>query len=264
MLFKRGNMRKKIIAANWKMNKDINETSDFISAFNTEMKDIDCPIEVVVCPPFTALYVAAKNLQESQVRLGAQNLHFEDDGAFTGEVSARMLQSLGVAYVIVGHSERRQYFGETDEVVAKKVKKALSSNLKVILCAGETLSERDGGVTEKVLERQVKAALGGLTAQDMANLVIAYEPIWEIGTVRHATPQQAEEAHAFIRSVVAEMFDRDVAAALTIQYGGSVKPDNAAQLLSQPDVDGALVGGASLKADSFAKIVKSCPFGKTA
>ncbi len=257
-------MRKKIIAANWKMNKDINETSEFISAFQKEMQGSDCPAEVVICPPFTALHVAAKNLQGSDFKLGAQNLHFEDNGAFTGEISARMLKSLEVVYVIVGHSERRQFFAETDEIVAKKVKKALISDLKVILCVGESLSERDGGVTEKVLERQVKAPLGGLTAQDMANLVIAYEPIWAIGTGRNATPQQAEEAHAFIRSVVAEMFDRDVAASLTIQYGGSVKPDNAAQLLSQPDVDGALVGGASLKADSFAKIVRSCPFGKTA
>lgn len=257
-------MRKKIIAANWKMNKDVKETTEFISAFQKEMQGYDCPSEVVICPPFTALHAAARNLQGSDFKLGAQNLHFEDDGAFTGEVSARMLKSLGVVYVIVGHSERRQYFGETDEIVSKKVMKALTSDLKVILCVGETLSERDGGVTEKVLDRQVRAALSGITAQNMATLVVAYEPIWAIGTGRNATPQQAEEAHAFIRSVVSSLFDRNVASALTIQYGGSVKPDNAAQLLSQPDVDGALVGGASLKPDSFAKIVKSCPFGKTA
>ena len=254
-------MRKKIIAANWKMNKDVNETSEFISAFQKQMENYDCQAEVVICPPFIALHVAAKLLQGSELKLGAQNLHYENDGAYTGEISAKMLKSLGVTYVVVGHSERRQYFSETDEVVAKKVKKALTSDLKVILCVGETLSERDGGVTEKVLERQVKAALGGLSEQELSALVIAYEPIWAIGTGRNATPQQAEEAHAFIRSTVAKIFNKDAASALTIQYGGSVKPDNAAQLLSEPDVDGALVGGASLSADSFAKIVKSCPFG---
>ncbi len=257
-------MRKKIIAANWKMNKDVNETSDFITSFQKEMQTYDCPAEVVICPPFIALHTAARLLQGSRIELGAQNLHYENDGAYTGETSARMLKSLGVHYVIVGHSERRQYFGETDEIVSRKVKKASGSGLKVILCVGESLGERDGGVTEKVLERQVTAALDGLTEQQMATLVMAYEPIWAIGTGRNATPQQAEDTHAFIRSVVAKKFNRDVASALTIQYGGSVKPDNASQLLSQPDVDGALVGGASLVADSFAKIVKSCPFAKTA
>lgn len=259
-------MRKKIIAANWKMNKDINETSEFISAFEKEMSNYDSPAEVVICPPFIALQTAVKLLQGSNIKLSAQNLHYQNDGAYTGEISARMLRSLGVPCVIVGHSERRQYFHETDEIVAKKVKKALDSGLKVILCIGETLSERDGSVTEKVLERQVKAALDGLTVQQLASVVIAYEPVWAIGTGRNATPQQAQDAHAFIRSTVAQMFGKDAAQDLTIQYGGSVKPDNAAQLLSQPDVDGALVGGASLAADSFAKIVKSCPneSGKTA
>ncbi|HEY9167725.1 MAG TPA: triose-phosphate isomerase [Candidatus Kryptonia bacterium] len=252
-------MRKKIIAANWKMNKDLNETSDFISAFRKEMNDYNAAAESVICPPFVALDVAAKSLQGTKFKLGAQNLHYENDGAYTGEISVRMLKSVGVQYVIVGHSERRQYFGETDEIVSKKVKKALSGDLKVILCVGESLSERDGGVTEKVLERQVKAALNGITTQQVSSLVIAYEPIWAIGTGRNATPQQAQDAHAFIRTTVAKIFDKDTAAQLTIQYGGSVKPDNAAQLLSQPDVDGALVGGASLTADSFAKIVKSSP-----
>ena len=255
-------MRKKIIAANWKMNKDVNETSEFISAFKKQMEDYDCQAEVVICPPFTALHVAAKLLQGSALKLGAQNLHYENDGAYTGEISAKMLKSLGVTYVIVGHSERRQYFGETDEIVAKKVKKALSSDLKVILCVGETLSERDGGIMEKVLERQVKAAFGGLNEQELSALVVAYEPIWAIGTGRNATPQQAEDAHAFIRFTIARIFNKDAALALTIQYGGSVKPDNTSQLLSEPDVDGALVGGASLSADSFAKIVKSCPFSE--
>lgn len=257
-------MRKKIIAANWKMNKDVNETSEFIYAFLNEMKNFDTTTEVVICPPFIALDAAFELLQETPFKLGAQNLHFENDGAFTGEISARMLKSLGVYYVIVGHSERRQFFGETDEIVAKKVKKALSADLKVILCVGESLAERDGGVTEKVLERQIKAALSGLTEQQLASVVVAYEPIWAIGTGRNASPQQAEDAHAFIRRTVAGMFGKDAASALTIQYGGSVKPENAAELLSQPDVDGALVGGASLKADSFAKIVKSSPSGKTA
>lgn len=254
-------MRKKIIAANWKMNKDVKETSEFIKAFLDHMKDVPNPPEVVICPPSIALHAAVNALEGSSIKLGAQNLHFEDDGAFTGEVSARMLKSLGVHYVIVGHSERRQFFGEADEIVAKKVKKALASGLKVILCVGESLAERDGGVTEKVLERQVKAALDGLTTAQLASVVVAYEPIWAIGTGRNATPQQAEEAHAFIRTTVAGMFGKEAADSLTIQYGGSVKPENAAELLSQPDVDGALVGGASLKPDSFVKIVKSFPAG---
>ncbi len=252
-------MRKKIIAANWKMNKDISETSEFISAFQKEMNNYNSPAEIIICPPFTALQAAVKLLQGSSIKVGAQNLHYKDDGAYTGEISARMLTLIGVPYVIVGHSERRQHFGETDEIVAQKAKKALDSGLKVILCIGETLGERDGGVTEKVLDRQLKAALSGLTSQLLASVVIAYEPVWAIGTGRNATPQQAQDAHAFIRSTVAQMFGNDAAQNLTVQYGGSVKPDNAAQLLSQPDVDGALVGGASLAADSFAKIVKSCP-----
>ncbi len=252
-------MRKKIIAANWKMNKDVKETTEFFDAFLNGMKSVDNPAEVVVCPPSIGLHAAAKALQGSAVKLGAQNVHYEDDGAYTGEVSARMLKSLGVDYVIVGHSERRQYFGEVDEVVAKKVKKVLSSDLRVILCIGETLAERDGGVTEKVLERQIKADLEGLTKEQLAFIVIAYEPIWAIGTGRNATPQQAEEAHAFIRKTVAGMFGNEAADALTIQYGGSVKPGNAGELLSQPDVDGALVGGASLKPDSFVDIIKSSP-----
>ena len=255
-------MRKKIIAANWKMNKDVDEASEFVYAFQNEMKDYHGSAEVVICPPFIALDAAGELLLESPFKLGAQNFHFENDGAFTGEISARMLKSLGIHYVIVGHSERRQFFGETDEIVAKKVRKALSSDLKVILCVGESLAERDGGITEKVLERQIKAALAGLTEQQLASLVVAYEPIWAIGTGRNATPQQAQDAHAFIRATVAGMFGKVAASALTIQYGGSVKPENAAELLSQPDVDGALVGGASLKADSFAKIVKSSPVSK--
>jgi len=263
-------MRKKIIAANWKMNKDVNETGQFISSFTSEMKGYDSPAEVVICPPFTSLSEAAKLLKGSVIKVGAQNLHYEDDGAYTGEISARMLTSMGIPYVIVGHSERRQYFGETDEIVAKKVKKALSAGLKVILCIGETLSERDGGVMEKVLERQVKVALDGLTVHSagsfgqLASIVVAYEPVWAIGTGRNATPEQAEESHAFIRATVSKMFGKEAADNLTIQYGGSMKPENSAQLLSQPDVDGGLIGGAGLKPDSFAKIVKSCPVDKHA
>ena len=253
-------MRKKIIAANWKMNKDINETSEFFTALQKELNGYNGTAEVVVCPPFTALQTAVKASQGTPFKVGAQNLHYENDGAYTGEISARMIKSLGIPYVIIGHSERRQYFGETDEIVAKKVKKALSEGLKVILCVGETLSERDGNVTEKVLERQVKAALDGLTS--LKEVVVAYEPVWAIGTGRNATPQQAQDTHAFIRSVVAKLFGGDAAKDLTIQYGGSMKPDNAEQLLSQPDVDGGLIGGAGLKADSFAKIVKSTPAAK--
>ncbi len=252
-------MRKKIIAANWKMNKDVNETSEFFSALQKEMNGYNGTVEIVVCPPFTALQTAVKASQGTRFKIGAQNLHYENDGAYTGEISARMIKSLGIPYVIVGHSERRQYFGETDEIIAKKVRKALSESLKVIFCIGETLSERDGGVTERVLERQAKAALDGLTAEQLKSLVIAYEPVWAIGTGRNATPQQAQAAHAFIRSLVAGMFGAGTAQDLTIQYGGSMKPENSAELLSQPDVDGGLIGGASLKADSFAKIIRSAP-----
>jgi len=255
-------MRKKIIAANWKMNKDVIETSEFFTSLQKELNGYDGTAEVVVCPPFIDLQAAVKAAQGTSFQIGAQNLHYENDGAFTGEISARMIKSLGVPYVIIGHSERRQYFGETDEVVAKKVKKALSEGLKVILCVGETLSERDGNVTEKVLDRQVKAALDGLTAEQLKSIVFAYEPVWAIGTGRNATPQQAEEAHAFIRSLVAKLFGNTAAQDLTIQYGGSMKPENAAELLSQRDVDGGLIGGAGLKADSFAKIVKSAPAAK--
>jgi len=255
-------MRKKIIAANWKMNKDVKETSEFFTSLQKELNGYDGTAEVVVCPPFIDLQAAVKAAQGTSFQIGAQNLHYENDGAFTGEISARMIKSLGVPYVIIGHSERRQYFGETDEVVAKKVKKALSEGLKVILCVGETLSERDGNVTEKVLDRQVKAALDGLTAEQLKSIVFAYEPVWAIGTGRNATPQQAEEAHAFIRSLVAKLFGNTAAQDLTIQYGGSMKPENAAELLSQRDVDGGLIGGAGLKADSFAKIVKSAPAAK--
>ena len=241
------------------MNKDVNETSEFFSALQKELNGYNGTAEVVVCPPFIALQAAVKASQGTPFKIGAQNLHYENDGAFTGEISARMIKSLGIPYVIIGHSERRQYFGETDEIVAKKVKKALSEGLKVILCVGETLNERDGNVTERILERQVKAALNGLTAEQLKSVVIAYEPVWAIGTGRNATPQQAQDAHAFIRSVVAKMFGNSAAQDLTIQYGGSMKPENSAELLSQPDVDGGLIGGAGLKADSFAKIVKSAP-----
>ncbi len=252
-------MRKKIIAANWKMNKDLGETSEFFKALQKELSGYSGPVEVVVCPPFTALETAVRVSNGTPFKVGAQNLHYENDGAYTGEISARMIKSLGIPYVIIGHSERRQYFGETDEIVGKKVKKALGEGLKVILCVGEMLSERDGGVTEKVLERQVRVALSGLTAEQLKSIVIAYEPVWAIGTGRNATPQQAEDAHAFIRSQVAKMLGAAAAEELTIQYGGSMKPENAMELLSQLDVDGGLIGGAGLKADSFAKIVKSAP-----
>ena len=244
------------------MNKDVNETSEFFAALQKELNGYNGTVEVVVCPPFIALQTAARASAGTSVKIGAQNLHYENDGAYTGEISARMIKSLGIPYVIIGHSERRQYFGETDEIVAKKVKKALSEGLKVILCIGETFSERDGNVTEKVLERQVKAALDRLTSEQLKSIVVAYEPVWAIGTGRNATPQQAEEAHAFIRNLVAKLFGNTAAQDLTIQYGGSMKPDNSAELLSQPDVDGGLIGGASLKADLFAKIVKSAPAAK--
>ncbi len=213
-------------------------------------------VEVLVCPPFTALAAVADELAASAVKLGAQNVFYEDKGAFTGEISPPMLTALGVEYVIVGHSERRQYFRETDDVINKKVQAALSHGLKPIICVGEKLEEREAGDGWKDLVRgQVKAALNGVSAAHVAKAAVAYEPIWAIGTGRTATPAAAAEAHALIREVVAGTFGRETAGSLRILYGGSVKPDNAAELMAEPDIDGALVGGASLKAESFVAII---------
>jgi triosephosphate isomerase len=248
-------MRRKIVAGNWKMNKTASEAAALIVGIKKEVAGIT-KVDVVVCPPFTDLKDAAAATAGSNVDLGAQNIHWEASGAFTGEISAAMLKDLGVTYVIIGHSERRQYFGETDETVNKRTKAALAAGLTPIVCVGETLSERDGGKMESVVVRQVKAGLADLGA-DLKKIVVAYEPVWAIGTGRTASPAQAQEVHALIRRTLAEISSGDVANSIRIQYGGSMKPDNAKELMSQPDIDGGLIGGAALKADSFAAIIKA-------
>lgn len=250
-------MRKKIIAANWKMNMTNAEAEHFLTAFRLEVEEVS-GVDIVIAPPFTALGKMSQLLGGSQkVRLGAQNMYPETLGAFTGEISPGMLRELFVRYLIVGHSERRQIFGEPDEFINKKVRVALASELKPILCVGETLEERDAGKEKAVLEKQLKGGLKDVSAEEILDLVIAYEPVWAIGTGRNATPDQAQDAHAHVREVLAELSDDATAAKVRIQYGGSVKPANAEELLSQPDIDGALVGGASLEPRSFAEIVKA-------
>lgn len=250
-------MRKKIIAANWKMNMTIGETETFFSNFLRELGD-ERKVEVVIVPPFLAIAKASEILRTVQgVKLGAQNMHWEKSGAFTGEVSAAMLRDLYVHYVVLGHSERRTLFGETDEIVNKKTIAALANALRPIVCIGETLAERDGGLVEKVLDTQIRGSLAGLTAEQLEETVIAYEPVWAIGTGRTATPQQAQDAHAFIRKTLAAVWNQQTADKVRIQYGGSVKPSNAAELMGQPDIDGALVGGASLEPRGFAEIVSN-------
>ena len=254
-------IRKKIIAANWKMNMTSAEAASFMEDLELELKNFD-GAEVVIVPPFTALPKLSEILGEMPgVVLGAQNMWHEASGAYTGEVSAGMLREFFTRYVVLGHSERRTIFGETDELINRKVKAAHGASLRPILCVGETLAERDSGKHHEVLARQLKGSLAGLDADRMLDTVIAYEPVWAIGTGRTATPEQAQEAHAFIRKTLAEMFDAQTAGKIRIQYGGSVKPDNAKELLHQPDIDGALVGGASLEPRSFAKIVRAASRG---
>lgn len=248
-------MRKKIVAGNWKMNKLPSEAAALIDAIKQEVAGVE-GVEVVVCPPFTALKDAAAACAGSSVALGAQSVHWESSGAYTGEVSAEMLKELGVTYVIIGHSERRQYFGETDESVNKRTRAALEAGLVPIVCVGETLEERDAGRMEDVVVRQILTGLADL-GSDIDKVVIAYEPVWAIGTGRTATPLQAQEAHALIRRTLAAMAGPDAAVAIRIQYGGSMKPDNAVELLAQPDIDGGLIGGAALQAESFAAIIKA-------
>jgi triosephosphate isomerase (TIM) len=250
--------RKPIIAGNWKMYKTAAEALALVNELKMELVGMgDAGVEVVVCPPFTALYAVGALLQGSTIKLGAQNVHWEKEGAFTGEVAAPMLRESGVSYALVGHSERRQYFGETNEGVNKRAKAALANGLRPIVCVGETLSQREAGQTEAVIRDHVAGGLAGFTKDAMLDTVIAYEPVWAIGTGRTATPAQAQEVHAFIRELLAAMFDGPVAGKVRLQYGGSVKPANAKELLSQPDIDGALVGGASLEAKGFAGIVKA-------
>jgi len=250
-------MRKKIIAANWKMNMTVAETEAYLEDFRLDIEEVN-GVEIVIAPPFTALAKLSELLGGSQkVRLAAQNMYFEMSGAYTGEISPAMLRELFVRYVILGHSERRQIFGETDALINKKIHAALASELRPILCVGETLEERDGGREKEVLDAQLRGSLAGVTAEQMLDVVIAYEPVWAIGTGRNASPEQAQDAHAHVRGVLTKLTDQATADKVRIQYGGSVKPANAAVLLGQPDIDGALVGGASLEPRSFAEIVKA-------
>jgi triosephosphate isomerase len=250
-------MRKKIIAANWKMNLTVSESEAFLATFLQELGS-ESSVEVVIIPPFTALAKVSEILgRGQQAKLGAQNMSAEKSGAFTGEISAQMLRELYVRYVVIGHSERRTLFGETDETVNRKVRAAIDAALKPIVCIGETLEQRDADQVEAVLHRQIETGLHGLSARELGDTVIAYEPVWAIGTGRTATPEQAQAAHAFIRKTLAELWDAATAEKVRIQYGGSVKPQNASELLHSHDIDGALVGGASLEPRGFAEIVKA-------
>ncbi|GAB4250515.1 MAG: triose-phosphate isomerase [Candidatus Methylacidiphilales bacterium] len=250
-------LRKKIIAGNWKMNKTASEARQLVADLVEELGTFD-QADIVICPPFTAIPACADALENvTNISLGAQNLHQEKYGAFTGEISGAMLRDLFCRYVIVGHSERRQLFGETCAIVNAKAKAAFAFNLRPIICVGETLAERENNQTQAVITAQLRDSFAGFSAEDWAETIIAYEPVWAIGTGKTATPTQAQEIHALIRSLVASKAGEAVANKLRIQYGGSVKPDNAAELLQQPDIDGALVGGASLEARSFVAIIKN-------
>ena len=248
-------MRKPIIAGNWKMNKTASESKTLIGELIPLLADVT-DVDVVVCPPFVNIESAAAALKGSNIKLGVQNMHFEESGAYTGEIAPSMLVELGVEYVILGHSERRQFFGETDEGVNKKTAAALKFGLKPIVCIGETLQERQAGITNEVVCKQTKLALLGLSAEQAATIVLAYEPIWAIGTGVTATAEDANETIAAIRDSVKEAFSSDVAQKVRIQYGGSMKPGNAGELMAKPDIDGGLIGGAALKADDFSKVVK--------
>jgi triosephosphate isomerase len=246
--------RRTVIAGNWKMNMTPSQTREFIKelAPKTAGKD-GC--DIVLCVPFVDIVPAVEAAKGTNIKIGAENVHFAKSGAYTGEISAEMLAECGAEYVVIGHSERRQYFGETDETVNLRVKAALEGGLKVILCVGEKLTEREQGITEEIVSLQTKIALLGVTKEQLANVIIAYEPVWAIGTGRTATPEQADEVCGFIRNVIAKLYDNETAEAFTIQYGGSMNAKNAAELLSKVNVDGGLIGGASLKTDDFLVII---------
>lgn len=250
-------MRKKVIAGNWKMYNDLDASAKLINELLEGIKNFNPACTIIVCPPYTSLSLASSLLKNGLIKLGAQNMYYEEQGAFTGEISASMLKGTGCEYVILGHSERRTIFRETNVLVNLKIKKALGSGLTPIFCIGETLDEREKGITNNILKTQVEEGLAGLNENDINKIIIAYEPVWAIGTGKTATPQQAQEAHKFIRNLIKEKFSPAAADGIVIQYGGSVKPDNAEELLKQDDIDGALVGGACLKADSFLAIIKS-------
>jgi triosephosphate isomerase len=248
--------RKLVIAGNWKMNKTVAEALDLVRGLKLELANVK-EVDMVICPPFTALCEVSKAVLDSNIRLGAQNMSEHNFGAYTGEIAAGMLKEFSVRYVILGHSERRQFQKESDELISKKAIAAHAASLKPIVCVGETLAEREAGQTEKVVETQVRGSLAGLSKAQMEETILAYEPVWAIGTGKTATTAQAQEVHAFIRKLLATIFDETVARRVRIQYGGSVKPSNARELMSQVDVDGALVGGASLDDRSFADIIKN-------
>ena len=248
--------RKIFIAGNWKMNKTAAETAELASALKASLAQFAGKCEIAVCPTFTSLATAVEILKGSNVKVGAQNIHWADNGAYTGEISGAMLKEIGVEYVIIGHSERRQYFGETDETVNQRIKAALKYGLKPIVCIGETLSERESGVTNTVLEKQIRGAFADISAADMDAITVAYEPVWAIGTGKTATPDVAQETHAFIRSVLTALFG-DKAQDIVVQYGGSMKPENSGALVSKQDIDGGLIGGAALKADSFTALIQN-------
>ena len=248
-------LRKAIIAGNWKMNNTPAQTTALINEMKPLVADADC--EVVLCVPFVDIPAAVEAAKGSNIKIGAENVHFKDSGAFTGEVSADMLLELGVEYVVIGHSERRTYFGETDQTVNLRTLKALEKGLKPIICVGETLEQRELGYTETLLKYQTKMALTNVTVDQLKNVVIAYEPVWAIGTGKTATPEMAQEVHAAIRKILADTFGAEVAEKMQILYGGSMKPENADALLAEKDIDGGLIGGAALKADSFVALIES-------
>jgi triosephosphate isomerase (TIM) len=248
-------LRKPILAGNWKMNTTLSEAEALAEGIKNETKHIN-DREVIFCPPFINIPAVLKITSGSNICVGAQNLHFEEKGAFTGEISAAMIKDSGCSHVIIGHSERRQYFGETNESVNKKIFSALKHSLIPIVCIGETLAQREAGQTLEIIETQLKQGLKTLTPEQMQKLVLAYEPVWAIGTGKTATPEQAQEVHAFIRKTLTNLFGKTTAESIRLLYGGSVTPDNASALMSEADIDGALVGGASLKIDSFVKIIK--------
>lgn len=246
-------MRKKVIAGNWKMNMLPNETINFIEGLSQEIKDVKN--EIILCVPYTDLFYALLTAQNTNIKIGAQNMHWKEKGAYTGEISGQMLKSIGVEYVIIGHSERRQYFAETDETVNLKVKSALENNLKPIICVGETLEQREHGETEKIIESQIKLALKDLTKEQIRAIIIAYEPVWAIGTGKTATPEEANNVIKYIRKQIKELYNEEIAENIIIQYGGSVKASNTEELFNMSDIDGALVGGASLNFKEFSEIV---------
>ncbi|MHA1369600.1 MAG: triose-phosphate isomerase [Promethearchaeota archaeon] len=250
--------RKFIIGGNWKMNKLVGESESFVKEFIPLVRDVEDKVDIVLFPPYFSVKPVAELLKGSKIAVGAQNMYYMEKGAYTGEISPSMLLDTGATYVLLGHSERRKYFGETNELVAKKLLKAYEKNIHPVVCIGETKEEREKGLTEQVLEEQIKGSLKGISKNDMLKTTIAYEPVWAIGTGITATPVQAQDAHEFIRKTLSKLFDEETAEKIRIQYGGSIKPNNASSLFTQPDVDGGLVGGASLDPKSFNDIIRAC------